>query len=104
MNKWHKNLTKEKWQNFSFKQQILMTATECLRAKEWISKNDPQTAKDNFERALELLDLTISVNIGSRNLKKLLILREEMGIAYLYSDNPILAQRIYEKLLSLSNK
>lgn len=104
MNKWHKNLTKEKWRNFSFKQQVLMTATECLRAKEWISKNDPETAKNNFERALELLDLTINVNIGSENLKRLLVLREEMGIAYLYSDNSVLARRIYESLLSLSNR
>ncbi len=80
MSKWHKNLTPEKWNNFSLKEQILMIGSEVLRAKNWLEHKDIETTIDCYERALELIDLTVNnsrINLEQR--RRLLQLREALG-------------------------
>ncbi len=81
--KLHKNLESAKWQKFSMKQRELMIANELNRAKNWIKKRDFEEVKNCYERALELLDLTIATTKGKNRLKEYLRLREMMGRLYI---------------------
>jgi len=70
-----------RWKNFSKRQQLLMIGSEFMRAKAWQGKN-----QENFlsalERALELIDLTISDDKWKENLRMILKLREEVAKFY----------------------
>ncbi len=81
--KLHKTLTPDKWQKFSLKQRELMIANELNRAKNWIEKKDLEEVKNCYERALELLDLTIATTKNGNRLKEYLRLREMMGKFYI---------------------
>jgi len=80
--KLHKNLESGKWQKFSMKQRELMIANELNRAKNWIEKKDLEEVKNCYERALELLDLTIEITKDKNRLKEYLRLREMMAKFY----------------------
>lgn len=60
-----------------------MIANELNRAKNWIEKNDLEEVKNCYERALELLDLTVEITRNKNRLKEYLRLREMMGKLYL---------------------
>jgi len=81
--KHHKNLTPSKWKNFPFYKQILMIGSEIMRAGKWIEKNDFEEARNSYERALELLYLTIETLEDKRKLKELLIFKEALLSLYL---------------------
>ena len=81
--KLHRNLESAKWQKFSMKQRELMIANELNRAKNWIEKNDLEEVNNCYERALELLDLTVEITKSGNRLKEYLRLREMMGKLYI---------------------
>jgi len=81
--KLHKNLKVDKWQKFSIKQRELMIANELNRAKNWIEKKDFEEVRNCYERALELLDLTIATAKAKNRLKEYLRLREMMAKFYI---------------------
>jgi len=81
--KLHKNLESAKWQKFSMKQRELMIANELNRAKNWIEKNDLEEVNNCYERALELLDLTVEITKSANRLKEYLRLREMVGKLYI---------------------
>ena len=81
--KLHKNLESAKWQKFSMKQRELMIANELNRAKNWIEKNDLEEVNNCYERALELLDLTVEITKSGNRLKEYLRLREIVGKLYI---------------------
>ncbi|MFA6924289.1 MAG: hypothetical protein WC223_08555 [Bacteroidales bacterium] len=56
---YHKNLTVEKWSVYSKAQQILMIANELNRAKNMPEKNKINETNLCYERAFELIDLTV---------------------------------------------
>lgn len=63
--KHHKTLDLEKWRSFSAGQQILMIANELNRAGNWVSKGTaPEAVRFCYERALELLCLTMEAATG----------------------------------------
>jgi tetratricopeptide (TPR) repeat protein len=100
--KHHKELTLDKWKSFSLAQRILMVATEFLRAKSAIAKGDLREAIDSYERALELLDLTIATARGNL-LGELLRFREVLALSYYKKDfRQDVNQRLYEVLVSLN--
>lgn len=82
-NKFHKNLTQKKWQQFSKETQILNIAAEFSRAKNWLAKNDNDEICNCLNRAFELIDLTVSDKKWQRGLKELLRLREILAEFYL---------------------
>ncbi|MBS3742226.1 MAG: hypothetical protein KGY74_08910 [Candidatus Cloacimonetes bacterium] len=79
----HKNLNAERWQKFSRQQQLLMIANELNRAANWIKKNDTYEVNNCYERALELLDLTIAMNYRKNRMRELLIAREVLAKLYI---------------------
>ena len=65
------------------KQRELMIANELNRAKTWIKKRDFEEVKNCYERALELMDLTIATVRSRNRLKEYLRLREMMRKFYI---------------------
>lgn len=103
MKKWHKTLTQDRWTKFPLKEQILMIASEILRAQNWLENKDIQTTCDCYERALELVDLTVSdqrLNLEQR--KRLLQIREALSFIYIQkTGDPSLCQLFYNELVLL---
>jgi len=66
-----------RWEKFNKSQQLLMIGSEFLRAKTW-QYNDQEKFSSALERALELIDLTLSDSKWKDNLRILLGLREEV--------------------------
>jgi len=81
--KLHKNLKPERWGKFSARQRELMIANELNRAKNWIAKNDLEGVNNCYERALELLYLTIEITKDKNRLREYLRLQEMMGKLYI---------------------
>ena len=70
-----------RWKNFTKSQQLLMIGSEFMRAKTWQHK-DREKFILALERALELIDLTLSDHKWENNLRMLLGLREEVAKFY----------------------
>jgi len=103
--KLHKNLDKERWNAFDRGKQILMIANELNRAKNWLTKEDIDEAMNAYERAFELLDLTISVTLDEHRLKELLRFREILGFYYQCKGKKIeFADKLLRTLLSLDKQ
>jgi len=72
----HKELAEGRWRQLSFIEQMANIGSEIERALKWRAKHNIVYCQNAFERALELIDLTLdSVRIYSR-LKEIARLRE----------------------------
>lgn len=101
--KLHKNLKPERWGKFSVKQRELMIASELNRAKNWIKKNDLEEVKNCYERALELLDLTVEITKDKNRLKEYLRLREMIGRLYVEKKGrPKLNDQMFKCICAMS--
>ena len=78
------------------KQRELMIANELNRAKNWIEKKDLGEVKNCYERALELLDLTIAITKNRSRLKEYLRLREMMGKFYIEKKGNLISKGIVD--------
>ena len=56
---YHKNLSKKRWFNMKLVEQMANIGSEVERTIIWKNKGDKQYQKLAFERALELIDLTL---------------------------------------------
>lgn len=100
--KLHKNLNEKKWNKFGECRQILMIANELNRAKNWTKKKDLEEVNNCYERALELLDLTIGT-VRRNKLKELLRFRELLALQYQNKEKSIKANaQLFNTLLSLN--
>lgn len=84
--KFHKDLDLEKWSKFTPTQQILMIANELNRARNWIARGDTEEVNNCYERAFELLDLTIAMKYRKNLVKELLRAREVLALLYLNNE------------------
>ena len=101
--KLHKTLTPEKWQKFSEAQQILMIACEINRAKHWIQKGDRGAVNDCYERAFELLDLTVSLTEKRNKRREFLRLREVIAAQYISHQKSLKTNKLIFQALLLLN-
>jgi hypothetical protein len=81
----HQELAGGKWNAISFFEQMANIGSEIGRTMAWRSKNTPYS-QQAFDRALELLDLTINDSKNAGRLKELLRVREIL-IDYFQCDN-----------------
>lgn len=72
----HKNLAAGRWNSLSFFEQMANIGSEVERAIKWREKANTEYSQMAFERALELLDLTIADQKNSKKLRELTRLRE----------------------------
>src|ERR1700739_4152918 len=81
--RFHPGLTVEKWGAKPYSHQLLNIASELSRARHWIKEQRTEYLHRSLERALELIDLTVSSNQGVKSMRELLRLREEFAGYYL---------------------
>jgi len=89
MNYQHKQLASGRWFKLSFVEQMANIGSEIERTILWKNKNNYDYSSMAFERALELLDLTVedAKNIQDKHrLKELLRLREVLVDYFLFSN------------------
>lgn len=79
MNIYHPELASGRWQKLTFAEQMANIGSEVERAIRWREKNNPDYSRLAFERALELLDLTIAHIKHGAYLKELVRLREVLA-------------------------
>ena len=67
----HQKLAQGEWQKLSFYQQLGNIGAEISRARGWWEKGDELGRERALERALELITLTLSQNLGAPRFKEL---------------------------------
>lgn len=85
MNYRHKDLASGKWNKLSFFEQMANIGSEVERSIKWREKNKDFSQKA-FERALELLDLTIADKKNIKRLKELARLREILADYFAFNN------------------
>ena len=75
----HKDLASGRWGRLTFLEQMANIGSEVERALNWKAKNNAAYTQKAFERALELLDLTLDSVKGAARLKELLRVREAIA-------------------------
>ncbi len=74
----HKNLAAGRWKKLPFLEQMANIGSEVERALSWQAKGNAVYAQQAFERALELVDLTLGSAKDFPRLKEIARLREAM--------------------------
>jgi len=99
----HTDLTSEKWKSFSIDKQLLMIANEINRAKNWIEKKDFEKVLHCYERAFELIDLTVDSSKNRSLVNELMRFRELLATEYIHRvNNTEQNLKLFKVLLSLS--
>lgn len=82
----HKNLVSGKWKKMSFLDQMANIGSEVERTIIWKEKKNNKYSELAFDRALELLDLTIADRKNISKLKELTRLRELMADYFVFEN------------------
>ena len=82
----HKSLAAGRWKDFSFLQQMANIGSEVERALNWQTKNNPEYSRLAYERALELIDLTLECTSAFPRRKELARTREVL-VDYFFGEN-----------------
>lgn len=72
----HKELAAGRWKQLSFMEQMANIGGEVERALNWRAKHNADYSQKAFERALELIDLTLDSVTGAPRLKEIARMRE----------------------------
>jgi len=83
--KLHQDLTAGRWQKLNIFEQMANVGAEIGRTLNWQEKS-PTDSMMAFERALELLDLTIADPKNVKRLKELLRLRETLADYFVFDN------------------
>ena len=80
-------MTLERWQKLTFFEQVANIGSEVERAINWREKKNQEYSWLAFERALELLDLTIDDAKNKKRLRELFRLREVLVDYFCFSNS-----------------
>ena len=90
MNFQHKSLAAGRWSQLSFLEQMANIGSEVERAINWRIKQNIDYSQKAFERALELIDLTLNSTRNFTRLKEVARLREVL-VDYFFGSNQIMS-------------
>lgn len=90
MNYQHKDLAAGRWSKLSFLAQMANIGSEVERALNWRIKKNTGYAQKAFERALELIDLTLDSDRNYAHLKELARMREAI-VDYFFGVNQFIS-------------
>lgn len=94
----HKDLTPERWFKFSLCEQLANVGMDVERTISWKEKGDLKYSQNAFERALELLDLTIADPKNRKEmLRELLRVREKLIDHFMYDNEYQTTQEEWQK-------
>ncbi len=82
----HTDLANGRWRSLSLMAQLGNTGSEVERALKWQEKGNEEYVRLAFERALELLDLTIADPNNRKRLKEITRTRELL-VDYFFASN-----------------
>lgn len=82
----HKELAAGKWFKFSLMEQLAHVGSDVERIIRWRNQGDMELSRQAFERALELIYLTIADPKNRKRLKEIVRMREVL-IDYFAYDN-----------------
>jgi len=82
----HKDLARGKWNELTLMQQLANVGSEVGRAINWKNKGNKEYSNNAFERALELLDLTLADKKNKKRLKEVARVREGL-VDYFFNGN-----------------
>ncbi len=82
----HKALASGRWNQLSLLEQMANIGSEVERALKWRAKHNRAYSQKAFERALELMDLSLDCTTGFTRLKELARLREAI-VDYFFGTN-----------------
>ena len=82
----HKQLADGKWKKLSFVAQMANIGSEVERAIKWKNKKNKEYSKMAFERALELLDLTVADEKNKKRLKEIMRVREVLADYFVFQN------------------
>lgn len=83
----HKELAAGRWGELSFMEQMANIGSEVERALKWKEKSDVEYSRRAFERALELIDLTLEKAAPLPRLKEVARAREAIVDYFLGSND-----------------
>ena len=83
----HRELAAGRWKTFSFAEQMAHVGSEIERAIAWEAKGRQDFSRRAFERALELLDLTIEDTKTRARLRELLRVREALADHFVFDNS-----------------
>lgn len=72
----HKDLASGRWQALSFVEKMANIGSEVERAINWEKRQNPDYSRKAYDRALELIDLTLDSIQGFPRLKEIARMRE----------------------------
>ena len=82
----HKDLAAGRWKNLTFMEQMANIGSEVERALNWRAKRNTAYSQKAFERALELIDLSLDSVVNLTRLKELARAREAL-VDYFFGKN-----------------
>jgi len=83
----HQQLASGKWYSMTFVEQMANIGSEVERAIRWAEKNNKEYCRLAFERALELLDLTLADRRNRGRLKELARLYEALADYFAFDND-----------------
>lgn len=98
----HSKLSIDKWFSLPAHHHVLMIAAELNRAKNWIEKGDWNHVRSCYERAFELVDLTVNDPKWRGKIRELLRFREMLAEMYSRPQKDITMNTLlYKTLIAL---
>jgi hypothetical protein len=82
----HKQLASGRWNELSFVEQMANVGSEVERAISWKNKNNASFSQKSFERALELLDLTVGDEKNRKRLREIVRAREALADYFVFEN------------------
>ncbi|TET05836.1 hypothetical protein E3J79_04135 [Candidatus Dependentiae bacterium] len=82
----HTHLSSGRWFELSLIEQLANVGTDIERTIQWKKKGNVKYSRKAFERALELLDLTIADQKNKKRFKELLRVREALADYFIFDN------------------
>ena len=100
MNPQHKDLSGGRWSKLPFMEQMANIGSEVERALNWQTKHNADYTEKAYERALELIDLTLDCAISATRLRELTRVREAI-VDYFSGNNQFMStESLWRKYFS----
>jgi len=93
----HKDLAAGRWFELSLVEQLANVGSDVIRTIKWKNKGNLDLSKKAFERALELLYLTVEDPKNRHRLKEILRTREALIDYFMFDNEHSSSDELWEK-------
>lgn len=92
----HQEMANGRWFRFSLLEQLANIGTDIERAINWRKRGDLEASRQAFERALELIDLTVADPKNKTRLREILRTREALVDYFVYNNEYGTSDQIWQ--------